>query len=152
MGPGGGGFTPAAFCLFLGDDAALPAIGRCLEALPAVSRALALIEVDGPEDEQGFATTAAVEIRWLYRRGAAPGTTGLLFDALRAVEFPPGEADIQVWAGLEYEAFRRIRHYLRETRGVPKGRQLVVSYWRRGAEQKSLAAAAVNLGRRLFGG
>ena len=73
-------------------------------------------------------------MQWLNRNGAEAGTTTLLQDAVRAVELPEGEEDIYVWAGCEFNAFRNIRSYMRKERNVPKNRQLIVAYWRRGQD------------------
>ena len=35
----------------VGDESALPAIAACLEAVPAGRPVVALVEVDGPDDE-----------------------------------------------------------------------------------------------------
>lgn len=151
IGPGGGGFLAAPWCFLLGDEAALPAIGRIVEGLAPGIRATLLIEVDGPADEQAFDAGADVAVRWLHRNGAAAGTTDLLLRALRDIALPADPSTVSVWAGVEHQAFHAIRDHLREDRGLPRSRHSVVAYWRRDSAQKSLAASLIGFGRRFFG-
>ncbi|MGZ3352859.1 MAG: SIP domain-containing protein, partial [Xanthobacteraceae bacterium] len=51
---------------------------RRLEELPAGSRAVVLVEVDGPADEIAFASAADVAVTWAHRNGAEAGTTDVL--------------------------------------------------------------------------
>ena len=70
IGPGGGGVPDADNLLLVGDDTALPAIGRILEHLSPSTRAEAFIEVDGPEDR------VRVGRREEYRRHLALSAQG----------------------------------------------------------------------------
>jgi len=132
IGPGGRGLLPAQWYLFAGDETALPAIARMLEALADGVPAIALIEVADATEEQAIATKASARIRWLHRNGAAPGTTSLLADAIREVTFPTDGSSVYVWVAGEFDAFRSIRTFLRKERGLKKHEHLAVSYWRRG--------------------
>ena len=133
-GPGGGDAGDAKWYLLAGDETALPAIGRILERLPEDAKAVVRIEIGDKAEEQKLVSRANVDVQWLNRNGAEAGTTTLLQDAVRAVELPEGEEDIYVWAGCEFNAFRNIRSYMRKERNVPKNRQLIVAYWRRGQD------------------
>jgi NADPH-dependent ferric siderophore reductase len=87
-----GGYVPdpsADWHLFVGDEAGLPAITASIEALPAGARAVAFVEIGGPADEIAIATVADLELHWLHRGDAEPGTTTLLDDAVRALRGPP---------------------------------------------------------------
>ncbi|TGQ33215.1 MULTISPECIES: siderophore-interacting protein [unclassified Mesorhizobium] len=132
IGPGGGGVPEAENLLLLGDETALPAIGRILEHLSPSTRAEALIEVDGPEDRVSLATGKNIDITWLYRHGREAGTAGLLPTVLRQRNRMalPG----YVWAGCEFGDFREIRKIVRKEWGLPRDRHLVTAYWRRGAQ------------------
>ena len=134
LGPGGGDVGQAESTILLGDETALPAIGRILEEMPAEARGHALIEVDGPDDEQPLHHPPGVALRWLHRNGAPAGTTTLLEDALRTVVTPGGPPPF-VWAGYEFEAFKAIRRFCRKELGLKKNGHLVVAYWRRGRRQ-----------------
>src|SRR5262245_8430300 len=76
-GPRGSFVVPTTYDwhLLIGDDTALPAIGRRLAELPAGTRVVVLAEVDGPTDELAFATAADATITWAHRNGAAPGSS-----------------------------------------------------------------------------
>ncbi len=115
--------------LFAGDETALPAIGRRLEELPAGARAIAFIEVAGAAEEQRFDTRANVQVTWLHRNGAAPGTTDLLEKAIRGLEFPPG--DFFAWAAGEATTLRPIRELFQQ-RVANKSWVRVNGYWKRG--------------------
>ncbi|MFQ0813164.1 phage tail protein [Brucella anthropi] len=133
-GPGGGDAGDAKWYLLAGDETALPAIGRILERLPEGTRAVVRVEIGNAAEKQELVSRADVDLQWLNRNGAEAGTTTLLQDAVRAVELPEDEDDIYVWAGCEFNAFRSIRTYMRKERNVPKHRQLIVAYWRRGQD------------------
>lgn len=133
IGPGGGGIRRGGdWYLFAGDETALPAMARIIEGLPEKVRGVALIEVADKSEEQPIKTKADFDIRWLHRNGAASGTTTLLQDAVRSVEFPADLSGVLAWAGCEFDAFKAIRSHLRKERGLKKDRHLVVSYWRKG--------------------
>ncbi|KXF77456.1 phage tail protein [Paramesorhizobium deserti] len=131
-GPGGGSAGEADWYLLAGDETALPAIGRILEGLPAHAKAVVRIEVDGVAEEQALRSAADVDLVWLHRNGREAGTTTLLQDAVRAVEFPGDGTRLFAWAACEFAAFRAIRTYLRKERKLDRQDHLVVAYWRRG--------------------
>jgi NADPH-dependent ferric siderophore reductase len=116
--------------LLAGDETALPAIARRLEELPPGARAIVIGEVADAAEELELASDAAVELTWLHRGAAEPGTTTLLEDAVRALELPSGEGF--AWAAAEAQTARSLRRYLREERGLPKEWTRVTGYWRRG--------------------
>ena len=73
MGPSGA-YAPdpgADWHLLAGDESALPAIARSLEALPADAVAQVFIEVAGADDEIELHSPADVEVKWIYRGGRA---------------------------------------------------------------------------------
>ena len=155
LGPGGGSVAPAARYLLAGDETALPAIARLLETLPAQARGLALIEVADAAEEQAIANRTAIEVRWLHRDGAAPGTTTLLPDAVMALPGPAQGDDLFVWASCEFSAFKAIRAHVRKQWNLAKENHLVTSYWRRGSSEETAGHpdaatdAAATVGRRL---
>ncbi|MBZ9766279.1 MULTISPECIES: siderophore-interacting protein [unclassified Mesorhizobium] len=131
IGPGGGDVPEASNLLLLGDDTALPAIGRMLEELAPSVRAEAFIEVDGPQDRVMLAAGENIAVHWLYRHGREAGRAGLLPEALR--ERGRGADDLFVWAGCEFADFRDIRRTVRKEWALSRNRHLVTAYWRRGA-------------------
>jgi NADPH-dependent ferric siderophore reductase len=133
IGPGGGEAPEGQTLLLVGDDTALPAIGRILEHLPASTRAEALIEIDGPDDRIALRQGDNIDITWLYRHGCEAGTAGLLPAALRERSHAALADDLFVWAGCEFADFREIRKIVRKEWGLARDRHLVTAYWRRGA-------------------
>lgn len=131
-GPGGSSLGEADWYLFAGDETAIPAISRILEKLPSHVKAVVRIEVDSAAEEQNLHSDADLDFVWLHRNGQEAGTTTLLEDAVRAVEFPDDGTRLYAWAGCEFTAFRAIRTYLRKERKIDRKDHLVVAYWRRG--------------------
>lgn len=131
-GPGGGSIAEADWYLLAGDETALPAISRIVETLPASAHAVVRIEVADAAEEQQLASAASLDIRWLHRNGAEPGTCDFLADAVRQADFPDDGRRVFVWAGCEYRNFRMIREHLRRDRKLSREEHLVVAYWRRG--------------------
>jgi NADPH-dependent ferric siderophore reductase len=135
VGPGGGGLVEADWYLFAGDETALPAIARMLEYLPAGAKGKAFLEVAGSADTHTLDMAAKIEVVWLFRGDRPPGTTTLLFDAVRETEFPGKDGRLYLWAGCEFNTFRAIRSFARQERQLASSQHLVVSYWRRGAPE-----------------
>jgi NADPH-dependent ferric siderophore reductase len=132
-GPRGSFIIPTAFDwhLLIGDDTALPAIARRLAELPAGARAVVLAEVDGVADQIPFQTQAALDLRWVHRGGAEPGTGSPLLDALRELALPEG--DFHAWVACESGAAKAIRAHLVGERGAHPKWVKAAGYWRRGA-------------------
>lgn len=131
FGAGGGGLVDKPRYLFAGDETALPAMARMLDALPESASGHAFIEVNDAAERQVLTTRADIAVTWLERGGAAPGSTSLLVDAIKATPIV-ADGDTYVWVGCEFQAFKEIRDYLRHTYDLPKGSHLVVGYWRLG--------------------
>ncbi|MFJ7420531.1 SIP domain-containing protein [Streptomyces uncialis] len=121
----------ADWLLAIGDETALPAIGRWLAEMPGGTRARVLIEVGEDSHRQELPTRADAEIVWLSRDGAPAGTTDLLERALRDLEWLPGTAF--VWAAGESVTLKAIRRHLRVDREVPRELTDITGYWRRAA-------------------
>jgi NADPH-dependent ferric siderophore reductase len=131
-GPGGGNVAEADWYLLAGDETALPAIARILENLPPTACAIVKIEIAEDEERQPLLSAARLDVHWLTRRGRAAGTTKLLADAVREIDWP-GDHDRQfAWVACEHRAFQEIRTYLRDTRGLQRHQHLCAAYWRRG--------------------
>lgn len=127
---------PAAdWHLYVGDEAAIPAIGAALERLDAGTKAVAFIEVDGPEDEHRFNTVADLDLYWLHRGAEEAGSTELLATAVRSLEWPSGRA--QVFIHGEAQLLKSVRPYVLKDRGVPRTDVSVSGYWRRGNTEES---------------
>lgn len=117
--------------LIVGDDAALPAIGRIVEELPAGARAIVVAEVVDEHDRQTWATAGDVELRWLYAsgNGRAPSR---LEEALRTFPHPPGTG--YIWMAGELRTVRAARRHLRHALGLAGERYSLIGYWRTDGE------------------
>lgn len=137
-GPGGAYRPdPAADAhLFVGDEAAIPAIGAALESLPPDARGAAFIEVDGPDEELQFPGDNAVDVHWLHRGDAQAGTTSLLDDAVRAWPWPDGR--VQAFVHGESRLLKTVRPYVRER--VDRRDLSVSAYWKRGETEEGFRA------------
>ena len=136
-----GGYVPdpsADWLLFVGDEAGLPAIAASIESLPAGVRAVALVEVDGPADELELTSAADVDLRWLHRGDAVAGTTTLLDDAVRGLDWPEGR--VQAFVHGESALLKSVRPHLLDERGVARADISVSAYWRRGATEEGFRA------------
>lgn len=112
------------------DETGLPALAALLEAAPAGLPVIACLEVADAAEEQEFATAAELTVHWRHRDGAPAGTTGVLGDALRSLDWPSG--DVQLWVAGETSEVRAIRRFAASDRGVPRGSIHAYGYWRRG--------------------
>jgi len=99
-GPKGSMVVPYDFdwWLLIGDETALPAIGRRLEEMPAGTRVTSLIAVTGPEEEQRFDTRAAHRSIWVHRPAEQAADPASLLAALKKELPGPGEGFISVAA------------------------------------------------------
>jgi NADPH-dependent ferric siderophore reductase len=117
--------------VLIGDETAVPAIGRRLEELPAGARALVVVEADDSTEWPRFTSPAEVEMRWIARDGSGGTPAQGLIAALGDLELPRGRSFY--WVAVESRAARAIRRYLREDRGIDKQWIKSAGYWQQGA-------------------
>jgi NADPH-dependent ferric siderophore reductase len=125
------GEAAAGWLLLVGDETAIPAIGRILAESAPTTRGLALLEVAGPEEQQPLTGPPGVEVRWLHRDGVEPGLSPLLVDAVAAVQ-PPAEDDLFAWVAAESATVQAVRADLRSRWGLRRSQHHAIGYWRRG--------------------
>lgn len=138
LGPAGNGPKPADWYLLAGDETGLPGIARILAELPEQARGVALVEVDGAEDEQPLRHPPGVELRWLHRSGAPLDRSTLLVEAVRACAWPDDPALAFFWGGCEFQAFRAIHRHLRDVIRLPRDRRVLYSHWHRGMSEEDI--------------
>lgn len=112
--------------VLVGDETALPAIGRWLEELPAGARAEVLIEIPEDGDRQSLRTLADANITWLARNGAPAAASTLLEQALRSLSLAD---DSFYWIAAESSRTRNMRLYL-DGSGVGKDDIRAKGYWK----------------------
>ncbi|MDG9720577.1 siderophore-interacting protein [Streptomyces sp. DH24] len=137
LGPGGA-YAPdpaADWHLLVGDESALPAIARSLEALPHGARAHAFIEVSGPEEEQKI--DSDVDVAWLHRGDRPIGEA--LVEAVRGLDFPAGR--VHAFVHGEAHFVKQLRRLLRMERGVAREDLSISGYWRLGHNEDGWQAS-----------
>lgn len=136
-GPRGSHLVPTEVDRYVigGDETALPAISRWLRALAPDVPVTVLIEVNDAADEsyplalEGAGRT----VQWLHRATAAPGSTTLLDEAVRALDAQDGT--VFWWFGGESASLIPVRRYLRRELGLDKTAVDISGYWKRGAAE-----------------
>jgi NADPH-dependent ferric siderophore reductase len=116
--------------LLVGDETALPAIGRRLEELPGTTRALVVAEIGNESERQAFESRARLDVIWVCRRGTAAGSADVLLNAMRTLAMPT--TGCFAWIAVESKVARRLRQFLVEERGVEKSWVKAAGYWQRG--------------------
>jgi NADPH-dependent ferric siderophore reductase len=137
VGPGGA-YAPdpaADWHLLVGDEAALPAVCAALERVPAGRPVVAVLQVEGPEDELELPGAGELTVQWLHRSVAGGDPDGAqLPDAVRALDFRAGR--VHAFVHGEAIAVRELRRHLTRERGVAKEDLSVSGYWRRGRDEE----------------
>ncbi|MFG3405679.1 siderophore-interacting protein [Streptomyces sp. NPDC048142] len=112
--------------LLIGDETALPAIGRFLDERPLDAPAHVLVTVSDASARQELALRDGDTITWVV---AEPGDAAALEAAVRALPVPAGEG--YAWAAAESRALLPVRRYLQRERKLPKDRLNITGYWHR---------------------
>jgi NADPH-dependent ferric siderophore reductase len=104
--------------VLIGDETALPAMGRWLEEMPASTPVTVFAEIASAEERQDLNR----DVRW-FIRGESPS----LDEAVAALPFPPG--DTFWWVATESKRARTLRSVLVEERGIDKDWVKATGYW-----------------------
>ena len=129
LGPGGA-YTPspdAPWHLLVGDASALPAIAASLAAMPADAVAVAVVEVEGPAEQQPLTSPADLRVHWVHSPVA---DAGALAAALRTLDLPAGVPHAFLHG--EADSVRQVRRFVRQELHVPRELTSASGYWRRG--------------------
>jgi NADPH-dependent ferric siderophore reductase len=119
------------FYLLVGDESALPSIGRRAESLRAGVPVTTVVVIDGPDDVQQFETKAGWTPIWVFRNGEQTDDGALLRQALTKSWLTP-EGEGYVWIAAEAKVARHLRDYMLIDRGQPKNWLKASGYWARG--------------------
>ncbi|WP_029870637.1 siderophore-interacting protein [Rhizobium leguminosarum] len=111
--------------LLIGDETALPAIGRRIEESGAGTVVTTIAAVTGPSEEQTFETSAELHVRWAHRPLSQATDAAALLKLLSTVDIQP---ETFIWVAAEASVTRDIRAYLLE-RGCPLGWIKASGYW-----------------------
>lgn len=120
-----GDFTlrDASYHLLIGEETASVAFGAMLRAVPSSQRAVAVVEVDEPQD----ALPLSGDVQWHYRYGASASDSKTLLEAVRQQTLPD-EPGIAYVAG-EARTIQVVRSYLVKERGWPRRSVLTKPFW-----------------------
>lgn len=122
---------PIRHWVLIGDETALPAIGRRIEELPAGTPVTSLVAVPSAKDRQSFDAAASHRAIWAYRDD--PTDPVPLLARLAEIEMPPGTF---IWIAAEAGVARTLRdHFL--DRGHPKAWMKAAGYWVAGVADSS---------------
>lgn len=117
--------------VFVGDETALPAIGRRLEELPAAANVRVIVEVAGPAEHLDLRAPANTRIEWVHRGSAEAGDPAALVAATTRASLPEG--DVYAWVAAESAVAKAVRKVLIDDRGLNKTWVKAAGYWKRGA-------------------
>lgn len=136
IGPRGKIFPAAAadWHLFIADESGLAAVFAMAGSLPAGARAIVILEVPEPADEQDLAAEAEVSRSWLHRGDGAAGEAAGLAAAVSAAELPAGRGHAYIFG--EARVVLRLREVL-EARGLAADQMSPKAYWGRGRANAS---------------
>jgi NADPH-dependent ferric siderophore reductase len=132
IGPRGKIFLAAGadWHLFAADESGLAAVAAMTSALPPGQRAIVLLEVPEPADQQDLASPAELSVSWLPRGADVPaGDPAALATALEGVQLPPGTGHCYLFG--EARVMLRLREVL-AARGLADGQVSAKAYWGRG--------------------
>ena len=128
-GPRSSHIRPSAdLAVLVGDETALPAIGRWIEEAAAGTRITAFVEVEDADDHQQIDSAADVSVTYVHR---ASGDH--VEDHVRTLG-PLGESAYAFVAG-EHGFVQRVRRVLNGELGLPRNRCDAVGYWRKGVNE-----------------
>ena len=116
--------------VLIGDETALPAIGRRVENLRPGVPVFTFMTVAGENEAQIFKTQAAHTPTWIVRSPQVADEAALKA-ALEKLKLPPGDGF--VWVGAEASVARAMRDYFFEVHKHPKSWIKAAGYWKRGA-------------------
>ncbi|MEK1895803.1 MAG: siderophore-interacting protein [Rhizobium sp.] len=130
-GPRGSAVVSASVTrwLLIGDETALPAMGRRIEECDTGTVVTAIAAVAGPAERQIFETKADLHLHWADRPLSDATDAGPLLTILRNMDIEPGTF---VWVAAEASVTRAVREYLVTDRGYPLHWIKASGYWVKG--------------------
>lgn len=117
--------------VLIGDETALPAIGRRLEELRPGAKAFVIAIVTGPQEQQQFTSRADCDIRWLHRPLTDASNAKPVLEAAAALTLPEGDG--YVWIAGETDVAKALRQHFVSERGINKAWVKAAGYWRSGS-------------------
>lgn len=139
-GPRGSAVIASAFdwWLLIGDETALPAMGRWVGEMPASARVQTLAAVPGAEDRQVWTSAARLKTHWVHRPESAAADPEPLLTAVRGMVLPEGRGFI--WIAAEAQVARALREHFALDRGHPRPWIKAAGYWTRGVADGAMTS------------
>ena len=113
--------------LLIGDETALPAIGRRIEALRPGVPVWSLVVTEHADDHQAFATRADWHGLWVDRQSTPGDDVQRILAALSSWQAPAGDG--YVWIAAEAQVARALRQHMLEVRHHPMAWLKAAGYW-----------------------
>lgn len=110
--------------LLVGDETALPAIGRFFDERPTDAPAHAVVTIGAPTARQDLALRDGDTVSWVV---ASATDRDVLENAVRTAI--PDDGDGFAWAGAESRTLLPLRRFLSRERGLAKNRVNITGYW-----------------------
>lgn len=123
-----------AHWVLIGDETALPAMGRKLEELPQGVKVTMIAAVPGAEDEQEIKSAADATIHWLHRPLDQATEAKPFLDALSQIELT---ANTFVWIATEAGIAKQLREAVLAM-GHPLPWLKAAGYWINGEAEASI--------------
>jgi len=113
--------------ILLGDETALPAIGRFVESAGSGTRVtvIAEIETEGEQQRWNTADGVTLDVTWLHQNSANPAN---LTKAIRALPVPSPQTVI--FAAGESQTMRQLRRWMVNEWGIDKRQISIAGYWK----------------------
>jgi NADPH-dependent ferric siderophore reductase len=115
------------YYMLIGDETALPAIGRRIEGLRPGVPVWSLVVTESAEDRQTFATKADWQGLWVDRASTPGDDAQRLLSVLSTWQAPAGDG--YVWFAAEAQVARALRHHVLEERQHPAAWFKAAGYW-----------------------
>ena len=116
--------------LLIGDETALPAIGRRIEELPEGVPVTSIVAITDAGEEQQFTGSAAHRAIWVHRPAEQADDPAPLLNALADLSLPPGDGF--VWIAAEAQVARAVRRQVVDVMGQPPQWLRASGYWLKG--------------------
>ncbi len=115
--------------LLVGDETALPAIGRRLEELRPGVPVIVVAAIDAAEDRIDLPVRDGLTVHWAMRTDGGTDTTRVCA-LLDTIALPPGEG--YAWIAAEAAVARAVRTHVVEVLGHPREWVKAAGYWTQG--------------------
>ena len=116
----------------MGDETALPAIGRRVEELRPGVPVTTLVAVKDTSERHAFATAADLRALWVERQAVGEDDAASLLRILEGLHMPEG--DELVWIAAEADVARTLRRHMIEVRGHTAAWVKAAGYWVHGRD------------------